>query len=72
MTDSVLMRIKVSPNIVFTDMLDLGEALEDEKLMKIKNSNIWISIEQNFVYSVSSIPALTILVITTQSLTYLY
>ena len=68
------MRAKVSPNIVFSDMLDLMEALEDEvidKLKKIKNNNIWIYIAQNFVYSVSPIPAFSILVINKQNLAYL-
>ena len=55
-------------------MFDIRDALEDEvieKLKKIKNSNIWISIAQNFVYSVSPIPAFSILVINKQILTYL-
>ena len=59
---------------VCSDMLDLMEALEDEvidKLKKIKNNNIWIYIAQNFVYSVSPIPAFSILVINKQNLAYL-
>jgi hypothetical protein len=40
-------------------MLDLGEALEDrliEKLKKIKNIIIWNFIAQKIMYSVSAIP----------------
>ena len=67
------MQAKVSPksSIVCSEMLDLGEALEDEvieKLKKIKNINLWIYIAQNFVYSVSPIPAFSILVINKQIL----
>jgi hypothetical protein len=65
--NGITAKYKMVKGLIFfvcSDMFDLRVAFGDEvfeKHRKIKNRNIWISIAQNFVYSVSSFSAFSIL-----------